>query len=88
MKSAGISGSLLSPEMWNDGWNSRSHPRVKGLAPSQGCSVETERMGPLDIMQLLSLGLPIAGLYLWEKKTNLFKPRVFRFLFLRAQYNS
>ena len=34
--------------------------------------METEKMEPLDIMQLLYLGLPIPGLYLWKKKTNFY----------------
>lgn len=55
-----------------DGWNSRSHPGLRGLVPSQECSVGTEKMEPLDTMQLLHLGLPIPGLYLWEKKTNFY----------------
>lgn len=56
----------------HDGWNSRSHPRVRGQVPSQESSMETKKMEPLDIMHLLYLGLSIPGLYLWEKKTNLY----------------
>ena len=56
----------------HDSWNSRSHTRVRGLVPSQESSMETKKMEPLDIMQLLYLGRPIPGLYLWEKKTNFY----------------